>query len=200
MYGWIIKIAISAVFFNFISYLLPNGKTKNVVIISFSFMFLTFVVIPLKDAAFDVINKRFYLESERNLLISQLEIGDSDAYYEVLNTYKQRIETEIKKELVDKGYDLIDMKLTLNEDFNTEHFGEILGTIITVKKMTKKDDNIMGYVTVPDIIIDLDGVRIENKNNAENSENLSKDNNIIYDVICKATGLDRDRIKIRWEE
>ena len=95
MLEWAVKISCAAVLFTVISYVLPGGKLRKASLTTMSFIFLTLIMLPLKDVAADIINRKYILEEEKNSVINQVESGNINS--QIIKEYKTRIEDEIIK-------------------------------------------------------------------------------------------------------
>lgn len=201
MFDWIIKISASAIILSIVSYMLPVGKIRVAALISLGFLFLTMIIFPLKDIISELGNKRASIETQKNILLSQIEKDDYEGYREVIKVYKERLKTEINMNITDKSYYLKDININVNEDFSSSSFGSV-ENVVAVASVQKQENsqNKIDAVVVPDIVIDRNGISIKKENFAENSENMTKYEKEIIKIINKITGVEESHILIRWEK
>lgn len=201
MFDWIIKISASAIVLSIVSYMLPVGKIRATALISLGFLFLTMIIFPLKDIISELGNKRASIETQKNILLSQIEKDDYEGYREVIKVYKERLKTEINMNITDKSYYLKDVNINVNEDFSSSSFGSV-ENVVAVASVQKQENsqNKIDAVVVPDIVIDRNGISIKKENFAENSENMTKYEKEIIKIINKITGVEESHILIRWEK
>lgn len=201
MFDWIIKISASAIVLSIVSYMLPVGKIRAAALISLGFLFLTMIIFPLKDIISELGNKRASIETQKNILLSQIEKDDYEGYREVIKVYKERLKTEINMNITDKAYYLKEININVNEDFSSSSFGSV-ENVVAVASVQKQENsqNKIDAVVVPDIVIDRNGISIKKENFAENSENMTKYEKEIIKIINKITGVEESHILIRWEK
>lgn len=201
MFDWIIKISASAIVLSIVSYMLPVGKIRATALISLGFLFLTMIIFPLKDIISELGNKRASIETQKNILLSQIEKDDYEGYREVIKVYKERLKTEINMNITDKSYYLKEININVNEDFSSSSFGSV-ENVVAVASVQKQENsqNKIDAVVVPDIVIDRNGISIKKENFAENSENMTKYEKEIIKIINKITGVEESHILIRWEK
>ena len=199
MFEWIVKISTAAVVLSLTGNILPVGKMRAAALIALGFLFLTLVVFPLKDIISEIGDKKVSIETERDILLSQVENGDYSAYDEVIKVYKDRLKLEINNKLNDKELNLTDINITVDEDINSSSFGTVQNVVATVGILNTENKNKIEQVTVPNIVIDRNGIRIEKSEIAENSENISEKDMEIKKIIKNITGADEKYIIVRWE-
>lgn len=198
MLEWAVKISCAAVLFTVISYVLPGGKLRKASLTTMSFIFLTLIMLPLKDVAADIINRKYILEEEKNSVINQVESGNINS--QIIKEYKTRIEDEIIKELEVNNYKCNKVFVSVDENTDSEKFGNVLNVVcdMTVKREIEKE-NAVDSIKVPQIVIDKSGIRIES-DNEKNEVDLSGEETKIAEIIADVTGVDKSRILIRWSD
>lgn len=198
MLEWTYKISVAAILFTAVSYILPRGKIRNAATVALSFLFLTLMVLPLKDFASELVSGKFVLQTEKNELIYQAE--DADLERQVMEHYINRISEEIKKTMKNNNYDCKDVTVTVDENTKSESFGSILNVVCNMAKVAKaEEENSVGKVDVPNIVIDRHGIKIE-KGEVVSEKDMSEEENKIKNIISQLTGADKSRILIRWSE
>lgn len=198
MLEWAVKISCAAVLFTVISYVLPGGKLRKASLTTMSFIFLTLIMLPLKDVAADIINRKYILEEEKNSVINQVESGNINS--QIIKEYKTRIEDEIIKELEVNNYKCNKVFVSVDENTDSEKFGNVLNVVcdMTVKREIEKE-NAVDSIKVPQIVIDKSGIRIESDTEKEEVD-LSGEETKIAEIIADVTGVDKSRILIRWSD
>lgn len=198
MLEWAVKLSCAAVLFTVISYVLPGGKLRKASLTTMSFIFLTLIMLPLKDVAADIINRKYILEEEKNSVINQVESGNINS--QIIKEYKTRIEDEIIKELEVNNYMCNKVFVSVDENTESEKFGNVLNVVcdMTVKRENEKE-NAVDSIKVPQIVIDKSGIRIES-DTEKNEVDLSGEEAKIAEIIAVVTGVDKSRILIRWSD
>ena len=198
MLEWTYKISVAAILFTAVSYILPRGKIRNAATVALSFLFLTLMVLPLKDFASELGSGKFVLQTEKNELIYQAE--DADLEHQVMEHYTNRISEEIKKTMKNNNYDCKDVTVTVDENTKSESFGSVLNVVCNMVKVAKaEEENSVWKVDVPNIVIDRHGIKIE-KGEVVSEKDMSEEENKIKNIISQLTGADKSRILIRWSE
>lgn len=195
MFEWTVKISVAAVLFTLVSYILPKGNIQKASLTALSFLFLAIIMLPLKNVTAELINKKFLLEAEKNQLISQIEGNSAEA--EVIKYYVERISEEVKKSLSNKKFECVKIDVTVNEDMSSEDFGKVLNVICDLKVKEDKKDT-LDKIKVPDIVIDKGGIRMESDDKTQKPDMTSYEKEI-KEIINELTGVDINRITIRWE-
>ena len=177
MLEWTYKISVAAILFTAVSYILPRGKIRNAATVALSFLFLTLMVLPLKDFASELVSGKFVLQTEKNELIYQAE--DADLERQVMEHYINRISEEIKKTMKNNNYDCKDVTVTVDENTKSESFGSVLNVVCNMVKVAKaEEENSVGKVDVPNIVIDRHGIKIE-KGEVVSEKDMSEEENKI---------------------
>ena len=198
MLEWAVKISCAAVLFTVISYVLPGGKLRKASLTTMSFIFLTLIMLPLKDVAADIINRKYILEKEKNSVINQVESGNINN--QIIEEYKKRIAEEIIRELEVNNFNCIKAFVSVDEKTDSEKFCNVLNVVcdMTVKRENEKENSV-DSIKVPQIVIDKSGIRIESDTEKEEVD-LSDEETIIAEIVANVTGVDKSRILIRWSD
>lgn len=198
MLEWAVKISCAAVLFTVISYVLPGGKLRKASLTTMSFIFLTLIMLPLKDVAADIINRKYILEEEKNSVINQVESGNINN--QIIEEYKKRIADEIIRELEVNNFNCIKAFVSVDEKTDSEKFCNVLNVVcdMTVKRENEKENSV-DSIKVPQIVIDKSGIRIESDTEKEEVD-LSDEETIIAEIVANVTGVDKSRILIRWSD
>lgn len=198
MLEWAVKISCTAVLFTVISYVLPGGKLRKASLTTMSFIFLTLIMLPLKDVAADIINRKYILEKEKNSVINQVESGNINN--QIIEEYKKRIADEIIRELEVNNFNCIKAFVSVDEKTDSEKFCNVLNVVcdMTVKRENEKENSV-DSIKVPQIVIDKSGIRIESDTEKEEVD-LSDEETIIAEIVANVTGVDKSRILIRWSD
>ena len=197
MYEWIVKISAAAVALGAVGYILPKGTVKNAAMVSLSFLFLTVLMLPLNNFASNLLSEKTELEIEKNLLLEQTD--DSSIFNQIMEKYKTRIEEEICKAFDDTNFECTSAEVSVDENDESQTFGEVLSIFCHMSYNEKAPQNTIEEVTIPEITIDWDGVKIENGESKNEETDLKKYESQIKEIVSELTGADYDRINIRWE-
>lgn len=200
MYGWVLKIAAAAVTLTAMGYILPKGNIKKAAMLAFSFLFLTVLLLPLKNFTSGLILEKTSLQIEKNTLLSQTE--DSLAEKQVIERYKERIGEEIVSTLGKMSIACSDVTIAVDEDLNSETFGYVLSVACRISRPEEASKNAIGKVKVPEIVIDLNGVRLEDGTENQEEQEAARKEFIkkAAAAIAELTGAEEDRINVKWSE
>lgn len=198
MYGWVIKIAAAAVALTIAGYILPKGNIKKAAMLAFSFLFLTVLLLPLKNFTMDVIQQRTALRIEKNTLLSQTD--GNTAEKQVMDQYKQRICEEITSALGKISLECTELSVTVDEKIDSAQFGYIQSVSCEIFQAQIENKDSIDKVKIPEIVIDLNGVRIgESKAEKEEQEKLQNEyQKKASAAISELTGADESRIYVKW--
>ena len=181
-----------------IEIVLPEGNNKKYVKTVIGIYILFSIVYPLITS---ISNKSINLSSiisntskemkkyENNNLITI----ETNSYIE--NTYKQKLDEDIKQKLKDKGYEVLELNLNIETE-DEEKYGQINTVDIKLTKNINKGDK--KYNTVNEIKkID---VNISNNSNIQNNEESSKisqkEIDEIKDYLSKTYSIEKEFIHI----
>ena len=173
MYGWVIKIAAAAVVMTVAGYILPKGNIKKAAMLALSFLFLTTLLLPLKNFTSELLEGKAALNLEKNTLLAQAE--DSGMEKQIMEQYKERLSEEIASALEQQSIFCSNLSITVDEDIESETFGYVLSVSCSISGAEESAQNTIEKIRVPEIVIDLNGIRVEDAN-----ENASEG--------CGATG------------
>ena len=196
MFEWIIKISVAAVLFTLVSYILPKGNIQKAALTALSFLFLGIIMFPLKNVTADIINKKFVLETEKNQIISQIKNEGVEA--EIIKYYVERISNEVKTSLSNNKYECENIVIIVNEDISSDDFGKVLNVVCDLKIKEDNEKNTIDKIKVPDIVIDKGGIKIEYDDKAQKPD-MTIHETQVKKLINELTGVDTNRITIRWE-
>lgn len=155
--------------------ILPNNKTKKYV------MFISGLIITLNvvNPILKLFNSNFDVSSKVNELQDEINQNaynsatNYDLSYNIYNTYISNLENDMKERFSDMGYEILDTKINLNDNYEPEE----------IEMQIKYDD---GYIQP--IVIDV-------FNNNGEEMNLS-DINKIKSILNTEYGIPKENIKI----
>lgn len=200
MHTWVVKISAAAVALTAASYFLPRGNIKKAAMLAFSFLFLTVLLLPLKNFTYEILGKRAELTLEKNLLLA--ETGENTAEKQVMERYKERIAEEIKAALSKSKLDCSNLIVVVDENGDSETFGYVTSVRCDILPVKEEKKNTIEKVTVPEIVIDLHGIRVETKTEETGPEEAEKRS---YEqkaaaVIAELTGAEKSHITVKWSD
>lgn len=200
MHTWVVKISAAAVALTAASYFLPRGNIKKAAMLAFSFLFLTVLLLPLKNFTYEILGKRAELTLEKNLLLA--ETGENTAEKQVMERYKERIAEEIKAALSKSKLDCSNLIVVVDENGDSETFGYVTSVRCDILPVKEEKKNTIEKVTVPEIVIDLHGIRVETKTEETEPDEAEKRS---YEqkaaaVIAELTGAEKSHITVKWSD
>lgn len=182
--SWAQGIILAVIIATIIEVILPEGNNKKYVktIIGIYIMFV--IVHPLiskmlnKNINIERIienttNKMSKLESDSNIVI------ETNAYIE--ETYKQKLEEDIKKKSNEKGYGVNFLNLTVETE-DDEEYGKIKDISMQISKIEKVADQ-NGENITNNTVDTIQNIEIKISNNTKNEKNNLNDDNISEEEI-----------------
>ena len=200
MYGWVIKIAAAAVALTVVGYILPKGNIKKAAMLAFGFLFLTILLLPLKDFTSSILSEKAALNIEKNTLLSQTE--ENAVQKQVMERYKERIGEEIISSLEKMSIACSDITINVDEDPASDTFGYVLSIACRISHQEEISKNTIEKVKVPEIVIDLDGIRLESEteDNTEQEAVRKEYEKKAAATIAALTGTEEECINVKWSE
>ncbi len=200
MYGWVIKIGAAAVALTVAGYTLPKGNIKKAAMLALGFLFLTVLLLPLKNFTSNIILEKAALNIEKNMLLSQT--GENTAQERVMERYKERIGEEIVSTLGKMSLECSSVIVSVDEDSASETFGYVLSVSCSVSRAEESSKNTIDKVKVPEIVIDLNGVRLQDGNDTPSEQEAQRKESMkqAAAAIAELTGAAEDRINVKWSE
>ena len=196
MYSWVIKIAAAAVALTVVGYILPKGNIKKAAMLALAFLFLTILLLPLKDFTSNILSEKAALNIEKNTLLLQTE--ENAVQKQVMERYKERIGEEIRSSLGKMSIACSD--ITINP--NSETFGYVLSIACSISHREEISKNTIEKVKVPEIVIDRNGVRLESETegNSEQEAVRKEYEKKAAATIAELTGTAEEHINVKWSE
>ena len=191
MYSWVIKIAAAAVALTVVGYILPKGNIKKAAMLALAFLFLTILLLPLKDFTSNILSEKAALNIEENAVQKQ-----------VMERYKERIGEEIRSSLGKMSIACSDITINVDEDPNSETFGYVLSIACSISHREEISKNTIEKVKVPEIVIDRNGVRLESETegNSEQEAVRKEYEKKAAATIAELTGTAEEHINVKWSE
>ncbi len=143
--GWIINIVIISIVLILFEIVIPSGKIKKIITLVSGFVLLIAVVNPflqLKSKNYDlteaILSDSFYIDRKEVEAGSKL-LEETQAK-QISTVYKNKLTARIEEE-TNKLEGITDAKATvqINEDYNSEKFGEITKISVEIKKAKNKN-------------------------------------------------------------
>ncbi|EMS71916.1 stage III sporulation protein AF [Ruminiclostridium cellobioparum] len=159
--SWIINIVTISLILILFEIIVPSGKIKKIITLVSGFVLLIAVVNPflqLKNSNFDL-SEAVQADS---FYIDQKEVENSSKLLEetqarqIAEVYKKKLALRIEEEAGKlEGVSVTKTTVEINEDYNSEKFGEITKISVELKKTSKEKDKktIEPVVTVEKIDI-----------------------------------------------
>lgn len=159
--SWIINIVTISLILILFEIIVPSGKIKKIITLVSGFVLLIAVINPflqLKNSNFDL-SEAVQADS---FYIDQKEVENSSKLLEetqarqIAEVYKKKLALRIEEEAGKlEGVSVTKTTVEINEDYNSEKFGEITKISVELKKASKEKDKktIEPVVTVEKIDI-----------------------------------------------
>lgn len=160
--SWAQGIILAVIIATIIEIILPEGNNKKYVKTVIGIYILFSIVYPLITK---ISNKNVNLNSIINSTTKEMSKYDNsnlitietNAYME--NTYKQKLEEDIKQKIEEKGYTILELNLYIETE-NEEKYGQINSIIIQLKKdnIVKAETNTVNKVEEININVSNDNI------------------------------------------
>lgn len=145
--SWIINIVTISIVLILFEIIIPTGKVKKIVNLVSGFILIIAVINPflaLKNKDFDlgesVIADSFYIDKKEVEAGSKL-LQDTQMK-QISDVYKKKLVSKIEEELKGlKGVSDVKAQVEINQDYNSEKFGEITMVTVEVKKGAKQKED-----------------------------------------------------------
>lgn len=172
--SWAQGIILAVIIATIIEIILPEGNNKKYVKTVIGIYILFSIIYPLITK---ISNKNVNLDSIINSTTKEMSKYDNsnlitietNAYIE--NTYKQKIEEDIKQKIEEKGYTILELNLYIETE-NEEKYGQINSIIIQLKKdnIVKAETNTVNEVEEININISNDNIVQKDEEKTDISE------------------------------
>ena len=191
MYGWVIKIAAAAVVMTVAGYILPKGNIKKAAMLALSFLFLTTLLLPLKNFTSELLEGK-----------AAVNLEDSGMEKQIMEQYKERLSEEIASALEQQSIFCSNLSITVDEDIESETFGYVLSVSCSISGAEESAQNTIEKIRVPEIVIDLNGIRVEdaNENASEQDAAQREMERRAAAVIAELTGAEESHINVKWSD
>lgn len=172
--SWTQGIILAVIIATIIEIILPEGNNKKYVKTVIGIYILFSIVYPLITK---ISNKNVDINSIINSTTKEMSKYDNNnlitvetnAYIE--NTYKQKLEEDIKQKIEEKGYTILELNLYIETE-NEEKYGQINSIIIQLKKdnIVKAETNTVNEVEEININISNDNIVQKDEEKTDISE------------------------------
>lgn len=206
--SWAQGIILAVIIATIIEIILPEGNNKKYVKTIIGIYVLFVMVYPLISK---ISNKNINIESiidNANTKMSKYEIDnnialETNGYIE--ETYKQKLEEDIRQKLNERGYEIDSFNLYIETDDN-ERYGQINSIVMQINKIKELEEdykNSENYTVNKVDKVEKVEIKISNTNVSNNSNNkeklseLSKDEiNSLREYLNTTYGVEKERIHI----
>lgn len=189
--SWIINIVVVIFFIAIIEILLPSSNMKKYINMTLGLLIIIVLINPIIKLMSSDINidrevfynlqsyNTFNIEGELNYIKTQNQ--------QITEVYKQKIENEISEFLrTDVDYNVLDVKVTINEDIEAEDFGKIIGIEVYLGTRSKNNQNQQSIkvdeIERVSINIEKSNLSIDDKENSPGFEELKDSISSYYKV------------------
>lgn len=179
--GWIINIVTISLILILFEIIVPAGKIKKIITLVSGFVLLIAVINPflqLKNRNFDlseaVQSDSFYID--RKEVENSSKLLEETQAKQIAEIYKKKLTARIEEE-ANRLEGITESKATveINEDYNSEKFGEITKISVQIKKASEKGEEkkkIEPVVTVEKIDINAGLNKNKDKDKEKEKEGL----------------------------
>lgn len=174
MNSWAQGIILAVIIATIIEIILPEGNNKKYVKTVIGIYILFSIIYPLITK---ISNKNVNLDSIINSTTKEMSKYDNsnlitvetNTYIE--NTYKQKLEEDIKQKIEGKGYTILELNLYIETE-NEEKYGQINSIVIQLKKdsIVKAETNTVNEVEEININISNDNIVQKDEEKTDISE------------------------------
>lgn len=187
IYQWIKNIAFYMILITAVMNLIPNNNYKKYINLFTGIVMIILVISPISkllgastrlDSNFI---KNIYNQEIINLKVDAYQISDTSSS-KLLEEYKNEISNQIEEIVNKEGYFVVKSKIVMNEDRESDNYGNLEGIEVVLSTQEKKNQKIL-----------VDKIQIGQKQ-FENPEEISVKNVIddFYNV-----GLDNINVSIQ---
>lgn len=187
IYQWIKNIAFYMILITAVMNLIPNNNYKKYINLFTGIVMIILVISPISkllgastrlDSNFI---KNIYNQEIINLKVDAYQISDTSSS-KLLEEYKNEISNQIEEIVNKEGYFVVKSKIVMNEDRESDNYGNLEGIQVVLSTQEKKNQKIL-----------VDKIQIGQKQ-FENPEEISVKNVIddFYNV-----GLDNINVSIQ---
>ncbi|KAB1438167.1 stage III sporulation protein AF [Candidatus Galacturonibacter soehngenii] len=187
IYQWIKNIAFYMILITAVMNLIPNNNYKKYINLFTGIVMIILVISPISkllgastrlDSNFI---KNIYNQEIVNLKVDAYQISDTSSS-KLLEEYKNEISNQIEEIVNKEGYFVVKSKIVMNEDRESDNYGNLEGIQVVLSTQEKKNQKIL-----------VDKIQIGQKQ-FENPEEISVKNVIddFYNV-----GLDNINVSIQ---
>ena len=203
--SWAQGIVLAVIIATIIEIILPEGNNKKYVKTIIGIYILFSIVYPLFTK---ISNKSINIDSiiaSANEEISKYETNtninlETDSYIE--NTYKARIENDIKDRFLEKGYE-VNLLNVFIETQDEERYGQINNIKMKIGKLkeTKKEENSKKTASneinqISKVEINISSNSVEKKENEEDKEISIDEVQTLKEYLNDTYGTEKDKIHI----
>lgn len=178
--NWIINIITIVLFIIMLEIIMPSGKTKKYVNLVTGFILIIAIINPfIKLLKGEQSLETFQLKSSAE--IQKLEIEKSSSLYkkeqmrQITEVYRQKVIKQLVKSAEEtEGVAEAEADVIINEDYNSESFGEIKRAYINITPETE-DDKTKPVNNVKKVRVKLDSISDGKENAVHDGESIRTD-------------------------
>lgn len=202
--SWIINIVTISIILILFEIIVPTGKIKKIINLVSGFILLIAVINPfltLKNQDFKLtqqaVSDSVYIDKKE--IEASSRVMEKKQMKQISEVYKRKLAERIKEE-TDKieGVSAANVRVEINEDYESEKFGEINKVYIELKKGEKKSDsvNINSIITVKKIEIDSSTKNTDKQVNEELDSETGKLSELVKKSLNKTMEIAMENIII----
>lgn len=200
---WVLNIITMVVLIVLLEILIPSGRMKKYVNLVSGLIIIIVIINPfvmLLSKNMEI--KDFYIQNsnamDRREIAEKSKVLEEQQMEQITEIYRNKIIKQIEDEIKDiKGVNSASADVIINEDYESELFGEIIRVYIYLKPQSS-EDGIKPVTKVEKVVIGDDS-EPPSKNFEEEKIDSSVKEKIINNVN-KALGVDKEAIVISMQE
>lgn len=206
--GWIVNIVTISIVLVLFEIIIPSGKIKKIINLTSGFVLLIAVINPflsLKNQSFDlgdnIVSDSLYID-KKEMETSSRYLQDKQMK-QVSQVYRNKLASSIKEqtEKLD-GVSESNVTVEINEDYQSDKFGEITRVTVEIKKGKKQAESVKinSVVPVKKINIKLPFISSKDQEKHEVQDSESKRlTELVKQNINKSLEISKDSIVVTVE-
>ncbi|QNU65515.1 stage III sporulation protein AF [Ruminiclostridium herbifermentans] len=204
---WIINIVTITVILILFEIIIPTGKIKKIINLVSGFILLIVIINPfiaLRNQNYtlreDIISDSFYIDKKE--LENSSKLLNDTQMKQIAGIYKKKLINKIQAETEEiEGVVALKVDVQINEDYNSDSFGEVNRVYLEMQKNKKQDkdektaDSIkIKPVSVVNVEINSQSENAKTKASNQINENNSKIAEQVKDNLNRALEINKDLI------
>lgn len=147
IYQWIKNIAFYIILVTAIMNVIPNNNYKKYINLYTGIIMIILVLAPISRLL--GVNTRLDTNFVKNIYNQELKSVKLDTYQisetsssKLLDEYKQEIEGQVEKIVNKEGYYMVSSQIVMNEDMESENYGNLEGIEVAISTQEKENQKI----------------------------------------------------------